>query len=91
MYKFPEWFAEAVVFEGKEYSLIFDVGCTKKRVVRGTEISDTRPFLWGKLPDNAKGHDILIRHKKYNIETIEQAGENSFVYYLGENRKAHEI
>lgn len=91
MHNFPDWFTEAVVFEGQEYRLIFDVGSTKKRVVRGTEISDTRPFLWGKLPEKAKGHNVLVRQKKYNVETIEQVGENSFVYFLGENRKAHEI
>lgn len=91
-FKFPSWFFEPVIFEGKTYELLYELGHVKKRIShQGFEISDTRPFLWGKLPKEALGKTITVREKPYVIESVESTGEDYFVYYLGKTRNAHKI
>ena len=88
---FPKWFFETVCFEGKNYQLLYDCGNQKKRVISGFEVSDTRPFLWGKLSDTTQGKKIVVRGKSYTIESVEPTGEDSYVYYLGKTRNAHRL
>ncbi len=88
---FPKWFFETVRFEGKEFQLLYDCGNQKKRVISGFDISDTRPFLWGRLSEHMQGKKIEVRGKNYTIERVEATGEDSYVYYLGETRNAHRL
>lgn len=90
-FKFPGWFSEPVLFEGKEYRLIFAQGNFKKKLPHSVEIRDSKPFLWGNLPGTAKGKTVTINKKKYSIENVEPTGEGYFVYYLGQSLKAYEV
>ena len=91
MYDFPNWFTETVGFDGKRFFLIFDEGSTKTRKIRGTEVTDTRPFLFGRLPNDVKGKTVTVRGRRFFIDTIEKAGNDEHIYYLGQGMSAHAI
>jgi hypothetical protein len=90
-FRFVNWFSEPVLFEGTEFLLLYDCGNSRRRRIHDKDISDTRPFLWGRLPDTALGKTVKFRNKTYSIESIEATGGDSFVYFLGESRNAHKI
>lgn len=65
-------FSEIVEIEGKEVRVIFDQGLNKKKVIRGTEISDTRPFIL--VEDEVKkGFKVIRKGKVYRVVEIEES------------------
>lgn len=76
---------EWVEVDGKHTRAIFDPGTKVKKVVRGTELSITKPFLILES-EVKKGAEIKRQGKTYYADSIEVSACSFYTVFLGESR-----
>jgi hypothetical protein len=76
-------FGEKILIGGEEKVAIFDPGSREERTIRGTKISETRPFILApEAYDLLEGDEVQVRGQTLYIADVEHH-EGMVTAFLG--------